>query len=170
MNVLNRLKKAFPNSFEEKAVYTAFRIGPRATIYVGHNNSDIARINEKYLKNFPNAPELARYISQNRIQIMPSKSHPDALIDISHIDSVIKIIRKEVGEEEKWSEVEKGNDVPKKADCEMAVAALRKSGKGSSISKEEVFRWLELEFQRRGISLKRNWKVIIERNLDIWFG
>jgi hypothetical protein len=60
--------------------------------------------------------------------------------------------------------------LPAKTDCEMAVAALRKGAKGSSISKEDVFDWLEREFQRREISMKGNWKFITERNLEIWFG
>jgi len=72
--------------------------------------------------------------------------------------------------EVKTLQTDNTNNLPNKADCEMALAALRKGAKGSLISKEEVFHWLELEFERRGISLKSNWKVITERNLNIWFG
>ncbi|MCJ7774300.1 MAG: hypothetical protein MUP22_14350 [Desulfobacterales bacterium] len=77
---------------------------------------------------------------------------------------------KEVGKGGKFSEVSKRNYLPTKADCEMALKASQKSRKGSSISKEDLFDWLEQHFQDRGISMKSNWKIITERNLDTWFG
>ena len=64
----------------------------------------------------------------------------------------------------------KADYLPTKADCEMALKASQKSRKSSSIRKEDVFDWLEKHFQDRGISLKSNWKIITERNLDTWFG
>lgn len=77
---------------------------------------------------------------------------------------------KEVGKGGKSSEVSKRNYLPTKADCEMALKASQKSRKSSSIRKEDVFDWLEKHFQDRGISMKSNWKIITERNLDTWFG
>ncbi len=76
---------------------------------------------------------------------------------------------KEVGKGGKSSEVPKRNYLPTKADCEMALEASQKSRKSFSISKEDLFGWLEQHFQDRGISMKSNWKIITERNLDTWF-
>lgn len=59
--------------------------------------------------------------------------------------------------------------LPTKADCEMALKAFEKAGKGSSITKEQVFEWLEQHFRDKEIVLKRNWRIITERNLEIWF-
>lgn len=60
--------------------------------------------------------------------------------------------------------------LPTEADCEIALKTLRKSKKGSSVSKEDLFDWLKRHFKDKGISMKNNWKVITERNLNIWFG
>jgi hypothetical protein len=59
--------------------------------------------------------------------------------------------------------------LPTKADCEMALAALKKSKKDSSVTKEDLFDWLVQHLQDKGISMKSNWKVITERNLEFWF-
>ena len=59
--------------------------------------------------------------------------------------------------------------LPTKADCEMALAALKKSKNVSSATKEELFGWLEKHFQHKGILMKDNWKLITERNFELWF-
>ena len=78
----------------------------------------------------------------------------------------------------KLKEVSKGGEseaplptdyLPTKTDCEMALKALQKRGKGSSVNKEDLFDWLEQDLQDKGISMKSNWKVITERNFELWF-
>jgi len=93
MNVLNKLKRAFPDGIQERAVYTSFKLRRGATIYVAHNNDNIARINSNCFKNFPNYHDLERYILENNIPIRDTKSHPDAEIDGKHIDPIISIIK-----------------------------------------------------------------------------
>ena len=63
----------------------------------------------------------------------------------------------------------KTNYLPTKGDYEIALKALKKRGQRSSATKEQVFEWLEQHFQDKGLSMKSNWKVITERNFDIWF-
>ncbi len=94
MTVLNRLKEAFPDKINEKAVYTSFKIAPKATIYVDHASPQIAKIRSTCFQHFPNGKELENYIKSNSIKIVESESHPDAHIDILHIEQVINIINK----------------------------------------------------------------------------
>lgn len=60
--------------------------------------------------------------------------------------------------------------LPTKADCEMTLRALRDSEREDSFNKTAVFDWLEKYFEDKGISMKNNWRLITERNLEIWFG
>ena len=76
---------------------------------------------------------------------------------------------KKVSEGGKPSRTPKTNYLPTKGDYEIALKALKKPGQRSSATKEQVFEWLEQHFQDKGLSMKSNWKVITERNFDIWF-
>jgi hypothetical protein len=76
---------------------------------------------------------------------------------------------KEVSKGGKSAEPPQTNYLPTKADCETALKALQKRGKGSSVDKEELFEWLEQRLQDKGILMKSNWKVITERNFELWF-
>jgi hypothetical protein len=63
----------------------------------------------------------------------------------------------------------KGDHLPTKSDCEMAIEALINSGK-DGFGKEEVFDWLSSYFSKNSIALKENWRIITQRNFEIWFG
>ena len=116
--------------------------GDYATVWIGEEIGEDA---------FASMARAAYFVKCHYLRIEPSKL-------------------KEISKGGKSSETPKTNYLPTKADCEMALKALQKLGKGSSVSKEELFDWLEQHFQDKGISMKSNWKVITERNLDIWFG
>jgi hypothetical protein len=92
MTLLGKLKEAFPDKINEKVVYTSFKISSKATIYVDHAIPHIAKIRTTCFQNFPNGKLLEEYIKKNNIAAVESKSHPDVLIGIEHIDQVIKII------------------------------------------------------------------------------
>jgi hypothetical protein len=93
MSVLEKLKNAFPQKINEKVVYTSFKISPKATIYVDHASPNIAKIRTTCFQNFPNGRLLDEYVKKNKIKTVESKSHPDALVGIDHIDQIIKIIQ-----------------------------------------------------------------------------
>jgi hypothetical protein len=57
--------------------------------------------------------------------------------------------------------------LPTKSDCEMAVETLINSGK-DGFDKEEVIDWLSAYFSKNKIILKNNWRIITQRNIDIW--
>lgn len=94
MTLLKKLKNAFPDKINEKAVYTAFKIAPKATIYVDHASPQIAKIRVTCFQHFPNGRELERYIKSQSIKTVESKFHPDAHVDILHIDQIIDIIKR----------------------------------------------------------------------------
>jgi len=66
-------------------------------------------------------------------------------------------------------ESHKNIHLPTKADCEKAVEAIIASGK-DGFGKEEVFDWLSSYFSENSITLKENWRIITQRNFEIWFG
>ena len=74
----------------------------------------------------------------------------------------VKIIKKP-------SESTEKNYLPTKSDCELALNALKGERKVSSATREDLFEWLEQHFQNKGVSMKDNWKLITERNLELWF-
>ena len=94
MSLLSKLKEAFPDKVNERVVYTAFEIATKAIIYVDHANPRIAKIRTSCLANFPNGKELENYVNRNNIKTIESKSHPDVIIGIEHVDQIIKIIKK----------------------------------------------------------------------------
>ena len=57
-----------------------------------HRTSNVAQIRITACKYFPNGDELESYIRNNNIRIKESKYHPDAIIDNTHIDNIIRII------------------------------------------------------------------------------
>ena len=61
------------------------------------------------------------------------------------------------------------NYLPTKSDCEMALKAFEREKKIPSATKEDLFEWLEKHYQDKGFSMKENWKLVTERNLEIWF-
>lgn len=69
----------------------------------------------------------------------------------------------------KPSETSEKNYLPTKSDCKLALNALKSERKVSSATREDLFEWLEQHFQKKGFSMKDNWKVITERNLELWF-
>ena len=92
-------------------------------------------------------------------------------IAIRVINEALVEIAKRYGVDESTDTIKKTNVkqteieyLPTKGDYEIALKALRKPGQGSSATKEQVFEWLEQHFQDKGLSMKRNWKVITERN------
>ncbi len=93
MNVIEKLKIAFPARFKEMAIYTAFNISNKATIYVDHNNNNIAKIRTTCFCNFQNGHKIKEYINIHKLPTRDNKSHPDAYIDIYHIDNIINIIK-----------------------------------------------------------------------------
>jgi hypothetical protein len=62
----------------------------------------------------------------------------------------------------------KGNHLPTKSDCEMAIEALIGSGR-YGFGKEEIIAWLDSHFARNNVLLKDNWNIITEMNIKIWF-
>jgi len=68
----------------------------------------------------------------------------------------------------KSSQALKTNYLPTKADCEMAIEALLKSGR-HGFGKEEIIVWLDSYFCNNNIFLKDKWKLITEMNIEIWF-
>jgi hypothetical protein len=93
MNVLNAVERFFGNVKYEAKKYSAFRLARNATIYVDISNSNCAKIRFTCLKYFPNHEILQKYISDNRIYVKNIPSHPDVIIDQTHINQVLSILK-----------------------------------------------------------------------------
>ena len=72
-------------------------------------------------------------------------------------------------------ETQKDNDtdrkehyLPTENDCEQAVEALFESGR-DGFDKREIISWLASYFDRNSVQLKDNWRMVTQRNIDIWF-
>ena len=68
----------------------------------------------------------------------------------------------------KSSQALKTNNLPTKADCEMAIEALLETGR-HGFGKEEIIVWLDSYFSKNNILLKDKWRLITEMNIKIWF-
>lgn len=60
--------------------------------------------------------------------------------------------------------------MPTREDCEKGLRELKRTINNSSLGKNDLFDWLEEYSTRNGKVLKDNWRMITERNFDVWFG
>ncbi|MXY22753.1 MAG: DUF2283 domain-containing protein [Dehalococcoidia bacterium] len=94
--VLEKLKEAFFDLYEEKVADHTFKFRPRgAAIYVRKTNNgyNTARIIPTSLRNFPYGNNLELFVKSRRVPKDESTSHPDYLIGPDHIDELIDILK-----------------------------------------------------------------------------
>jgi hypothetical protein len=60
--------------------------------------------------------------------------------------------------------------LPTKTDCEMGLRELKRNNSRTDLTNDDLLNWLEDYFGKNGKLLKDNWRIITERNFDIWFG
>ena len=89
------LKAAFEAPLSKKMDFR-FEVRPKASIYIRkherNRGMNIARINRKYVRHFPNAEELQHYLDKAGIEL--DRTARDYLIVPEHIDSVIAILKR----------------------------------------------------------------------------
>lgn len=106
-----------------------------------HFEKLLKRISRNYIK----INELADFFADNSQDILPTKH-----------------------ESQDDKQTNKKHYLPTKNDCEKAVEALIESGR-DGFGKEEVIVWLASYFNKNSILLKDKWRIVTQRNIEIWF-
>ena len=89
---------------------------------------------------------------------------------LSMLSPVCKNCQDKMGNYRPQAETLEQDYLPNREDCEKGLRELKRTRQNSSFGKEDLFDWLEEYAGRNGKVLKDDWRMIIERNFDIWFG